>query len=461
MNVAGLKDRTFQRQQEKKLKDAMVNHKARAERRARYFKTKLADPSQLLRITGTTCKVYPDAQQYYQNEKQQNLIKWQGDAETLVDRFDVRGLIDFIPSLQPGQPDSNSHDEEIGEELEFERYRDLVEATRLQVEESHLLSNIDENWNDLLKRKPDKLQSTSAKKSKTIGYVYDSGRISESDSEREVNWIEEEDLINHLDEMPDSDVKKLNVMGKAFGIDNYFELMHEVKEEETVREEQEEAKLERRAVRGRKRTGTRTLNPRELNLAPLRRRSSPSYAPYSTDPMPADAYKASEDPVIEEPESIAEFITEFGNADEHVEGSVHDDSNSAYTRHLEHSRKTPTSSISTPSSRASSHDKTTTKAKTAKLTPLERLKAKAQQALQKQSQLSILQADEAKEDDKEASKLLQELDRSNNFSELQNHLGTSSGPSDNTTATKDEFGRDPREEIRGPKRSRSPSPSAK
>ena len=65
--------------------------KARAERKAAYFKSQLKDPNQLLRISGSACNfiigqylnsstnnnlgtVYPDAQQFYYHENQNNLL---------------------------------------------------------------------------------------------------------------------------------------------------------------------------------------------------------------------------------------------------------------------------------------------------------------------------------------------------------------------------------------------------
>ncbi len=58
-------------------------------------------------------------------------MPWQGQPDILIDRFDVRAHLDFIPS-RPKKDDSDS-DQESGEEVweerqaSYERYRILVQ----------------------------------------------------------------------------------------------------------------------------------------------------------------------------------------------------------------------------------------------------------------------------------------------------------------------------------------------
>ena len=68
----------------------MANHKRRAERRRAYHESrvrykyslyshnlimciKLGDPQQLLRVIGSSLKLYPDAEQFYYHENPENL----------------------------------------------------------------------------------------------------------------------------------------------------------------------------------------------------------------------------------------------------------------------------------------------------------------------------------------------------------------------------------------------------
>ncbi|KAI8343357.1 alternative splicing regulator-domain-containing protein [Chlamydoabsidia padenii] len=117
---------------DKKIKEVMADHKKRAERRRAYYNSKIGDPRQLLRIIGSNVKLYPNGEQYYFHENMNNLMPWQGDTTIRIDRFDGRSLLDFIPPSTLGHTGTiDDEDFDDREELNFERYRDLVEADRL------------------------------------------------------------------------------------------------------------------------------------------------------------------------------------------------------------------------------------------------------------------------------------------------------------------------------------------
>lgn len=78
-------------------------------------------------------------------------MAWQGDEETKIDRqesfwcmigeklfvlilsnrFDVRALLDFIPNVNKATQVLPQEEKDLMDELNFERYHDLVEAERL------------------------------------------------------------------------------------------------------------------------------------------------------------------------------------------------------------------------------------------------------------------------------------------------------------------------------------------
>jgi hypothetical protein len=65
-------------------------------------------------------------------------------------RFDARALLDYLP------PVTTANSAEAGSletEINFDRYRDLVDMRRLDVAEEDCLTRIEEEWNDLVKRK--------------------------------------------------------------------------------------------------------------------------------------------------------------------------------------------------------------------------------------------------------------------------------------------------------------------
>nr|CAG8568242.1 6737_t:CDS:2 [Entrophospora candida] len=184
------------RQQEKKIKELMVDHKKRAERRRAYYESKLGDPNQLLRLTGNATKLHPDAEQhfYYENSDK-SLMLWQGDNETRIDRFDGRALLDYLPLNDPNVLNMPTDERDFQEELNFERFRDLVENERRNVTESECLEDIEADWSSLLERHKAMMKKLQEKPeiSNKFGYNYESEKQEEiaSEDEEELNLIDD------------------------------------------------------------------------------------------------------------------------------------------------------------------------------------------------------------------------------------------------------------------------------
>ncbi|KAI8824977.1 alternative splicing regulator-domain-containing protein [Fimicolochytrium jonesii] len=372
------------RKQEKLLNAKLVDYKARAQRRAIYYKSKLADPAHLLRITGTQCQTFPDAQQFYYNENESNLSKWQGDGETTIDRFDCRQLLDFIPTNRPN--DDNSEGDGEDDELNFECYRDLLENEHLGKSEEELLKSIDDNWNELLVRRNGGDGSTSqqgpAKTEKAaIGFTYAGTSIAKPNEEEEDDdsLDEEPPAETRLPppkpgaslELDDEDsIASLNALGKTYGITDFYDSLQisVVSEGGT-------------SARGRK--GFK----HQSNASPPRsRRASPSYAPYARSLSPAGRNQgiANQAGAEEAGPDAMEFITEFAiepSSDSSRPGKGYDHSEEVYA-HEEHAERSPNPA-------GPSRPQTTTPAPPAKMTMMQKLKAKAQQALEKQSQIIV------------------------------------------------------------------------
>ncbi|ORY94110.1 alternative splicing regulator-domain-containing protein [Syncephalastrum racemosum] len=118
---------------EKKIKELMIDHKRRAERRRAFYESRMGDPRQLLRVIGSSTKLYPDVDQYYYHANTSNLMPWQGDPDIRIDRFDGRALLEYLPdSARRSSSGSNGVQDALADELNFERYHDLVEAERLE-----------------------------------------------------------------------------------------------------------------------------------------------------------------------------------------------------------------------------------------------------------------------------------------------------------------------------------------
>ncbi|KAI7898333.1 alternative splicing regulator-domain-containing protein [Cokeromyces recurvatus] len=169
------------------IRELMADHRKRAERRRAYYESKLGDPQQLIRVIGSSSKLYPDAEQFYYHENPDNLMPWQGNPDIKIDRFDGRSLLDYIPdSTKNSYQDFSKDDKEISDELNFERYHDLIEAERLNVSETERLAEVEEEWTKLLDRHQAKLallknQERTHSKNHTFGYDYGTGKVNNED----------------------------------------------------------------------------------------------------------------------------------------------------------------------------------------------------------------------------------------------------------------------------------------
>ncbi|KAJ3023415.1 hypothetical protein HKX48_003332 [Thoreauomyces humboldtii] len=236
----------------------MVDLKARAQRRAQYFKARLGDPTQLLRIAGTELRVYADVQQFQYHESEDNLVKWQGDGVTKIDRFDARQLLDFLPTTTPAAQSSVDEEEEMEEELAFERYCDLIDHARLDKSESEIVQMIDEGWNHRLVQRDslnesehlvEETKSSGARSGAAIGYDYSKPNPPATDSTESSDdgdntdevppppshvfpVIHQEGLLGNLDQLKDDEITALNEMGQPFGIQNLYRCLRVIKREQ-------------------------------------------------------------------------------------------------------------------------------------------------------------------------------------------------------------------------------------
>ncbi|KAG2224265.1 hypothetical protein INT45_000296 [Circinella minor] len=388
------------RANEKRIKELMVDHKKRAERRRAFYESRLGDPKQLLRVIGSSTKLYPDAEQFYYHENQDNLMPWQGNTDIRIDRFDGRSLLDYVPEKKTKQtmPVKEQH---MMDELNFERYHDLVEAERLKVSERERLNEVEEEWTKLLERHKALLAmlNNSKKPEKGYGYDYGTSNVSNDDAlekEDESQLLKEADILQYVDDLSDKDKKTLNDMASKYGIRNYSRLLRMVKRD---RDEQlRELKAKQGKDNGGKSkdasSGSSSRRSRDERSSRRRRRrsrydrkspsrggrSSPTYEPY---------YNSSEsDSSVEEDgnnNSQSDVVIEFGSSSSNLP-EQHDEeprasstsASSSRDRHApqERGRKSSIENNQPPSSSSSKDTK--------KLTPMERLRLKMREGLEKQ-----------------------------------------------------------------------------
>ncbi|XP_063049944.1 CLK4-associating serine/arginine rich protein-like, partial [Engraulis encrasicolus] len=89
------------RRHERKLRGMMVDYKRRGERRREYYEKIKKDPAQFLQVHGRAYKISLDPAVALAAESPINMMPWQGDVNNMIDRFDVRAHLDYIPTYTP------------------------------------------------------------------------------------------------------------------------------------------------------------------------------------------------------------------------------------------------------------------------------------------------------------------------------------------------------------------------
>eukprot|EP00878_Enallax_costatus_P015240 GHUV01015954.1.p1 GENE.GHUV01015954.1~~GHUV01015954.1.p1 ORF type:complete len:146 (+),score=38.16 GHUV01015954.1:289-726(+) len=107
------------RAQVKKIKVLQEEGKKRAEKRAELMAPVAPNPHNQLFVTGTSCKLQRGADAHAANEAGDNLVPWNGDTDNMIDRFDVRALLDFYkePNARMIAARQKSHEEQKLEEV--------------------------------------------------------------------------------------------------------------------------------------------------------------------------------------------------------------------------------------------------------------------------------------------------------------------------------------------------------
>ncbi|XP_055947280.1 CLK4-associating serine/arginine rich protein-like isoform X1 [Argiope bruennichi] len=322
------------RKQEKKIRGMMVDYKRRAERRREYYEKIKQDPAQFLQVHGRPAKIHLDPAVAIAADSPATMMPWQGHADNLIDRFDVRAHLDIIPEYDPSK-----NDEPIPEDRQacYERYRTLVQNDFLGVNEDKFLHQIfiEERFGIF---KPDEEKKKPTDKKAAIGYVYEDStespqhqnNISKEDEDDEENEEEKEEDLSDIDLDVTVDVnmltpaqcEEMNAHSLKYGMvdEDFITYLHHDKDEaeqlKLAREIEEEkamysgrkSRRERRALREKKLAGRKITSPPSdyfVKFFSYAARDSPTYTPMrhstskSRSRSPPDAGKIM-------------FITSFG-----------------------------------------------------------------------------------------------------------------------------------------------------
>lgn len=95
-------------------------------------------------LHGRALKIHLDPIIAQQAEAASTMMPWQGNADTVIDRFDVRAHLDFIPEYK----ETTQEVDEMESKINYERYRILVQNDYSGVKENKFLHQIyiEERW---------------------------------------------------------------------------------------------------------------------------------------------------------------------------------------------------------------------------------------------------------------------------------------------------------------------------
>ncbi|NXN94784.1 CLASR protein, partial [Rhinopomastus cyanomelas] len=331
------------RKHERKLRGMMVDYKKRAERRREYYEKIKKDPAQFLQVHGRACKVHLDSAVALAAESPVNMMPWQGDTNNMIDRFDVRAHLDYIPMYTPPLLSPISPEQESDErKCNYERYRGLVQNDFAGISEEQCLYQIyiDELYGGLQKPNEDEKKKLAEKKA-SIGYTYEDSTVAElenslekrgeeDDSEEDSNSDEDEvipdiDVEVDVDELNQEQVADLNKQATTYGMaeGDFVRMLRKDKEEaEAIKnakalEEEKAMYSGRRSRRQRREFREKRLKGRKISPPSYARRDSPTYDPYKRSPSEStsESRSRSRTPSPGHEEKIT-FITSFGGSDE-------------------------------------------------------------------------------------------------------------------------------------------------
>eukprot|EP00128_Syssomonas_multiformis_P001184 Colp12_sorted_trinity150504_noHs@21876 len=405
------------RAQEKIVRGMISDHRKRSEKRREFYEKNRGDPHQLLRIYGNRCQLHIDERITMPGKNPDGLMPWQGNGDNMIDRFDVRADMDFIPEYEEGISDKiklSDKDAEDEERAQFERYRAIVECDFAGMTEEEHLARI-EYEEDLPIKKED--EKKKKEKKAEIGFRYEDnanmvplGKKKQKEDDAESESEDEDDAEPQpLKEVGAIDVRDLKSeqeqildgRGDNYGIKGFVRLLRLERREQDILDHTKKADIELLTL-GHRRGGrknrerekddkilkplTRTSPVRQTRSpSPLRRRGRSRSPSSSRSPSPRRRNKK---------EYLTEIVAPRGTqSDDDDEESRH-----LFEREMSPERK--------PAPQPLARKKESTDGGRKKLTPLEKLKKRMQQQFTKQ-----IAVDSEKQKQKKEQKELEQLER--------------------------------------------------
>ena len=329
------------RKHEKKIRGIMVDYKKRAERRREFYEKIRRDPASFLQIHGHQLKIHIDAT--ISQAAESSLMPWQGDNNNLIDRFDVRAHLDYIPTANDIQSSnvnsSNSNDVPLGLErqINYERYRNLVQNDFLGITEAKCLHQIflEERFGGNQQNQQEQQlkmmnKKKLAEKKAMIGYNYeeedsesmtvkpskgnDSSDGSDESSDEDIDF----DTSVNVDQLTSEQGHRINSIAHKFGMknDDFLKFLDEDKVEAEKIRLAKELENEKSMFSGRKSRRERKALKEQRLLILRTTNSDENETNFKHKNDEEKQSQSSSDSECSVDETKVEFITSFGGSSE-------------------------------------------------------------------------------------------------------------------------------------------------
>ncbi|XP_018319912.1 CLK4-associating serine/arginine rich protein isoform X2 [Agrilus planipennis] len=246
-------------------------------------------------------------------------MPWQGQADNLIDRFDVRAHLDYIPLVKKQEDvDELTYEER---QVNYERYRVIAQNSFLGIQEEKFLKQLQ------LEEQFGYTEPESKKKKSggvSIGFNYEEGTaptqsvppLEESEEENSDSDLDV-DLYINVSKIDQQQAHEMNKHGLGYGMssnDFYSFLTNDMEEAESnrlAREEEHEKALfsGRKSRRERRAHRERRLANRVISPPSYAARTSPTYPSFRESKSPSHS------PSPENTGKIT-YITSFGGEDD-------------------------------------------------------------------------------------------------------------------------------------------------
>nr|XP_002126056.1 CLK4-associating serine/arginine rich protein isoform X1 [Ciona intestinalis] len=195
------------RKQEKIVKKVIVDYRKRAERRHDFYDKIKQDPTKFMQVHGRRCTLHIDESGHGSNN---HMVAWQGDKSNMIDRFDARAHLDYIPNIAKDQPSSDTSKDV--RKSNYERFRILVYNKHKCIKESEHLKKIfiNESYAGAVHHDAEAQKQILAPSRATIAFNYDSVNEGTSNNYNKHNHPQnaesedesDEDFLDDVEDIP-------------------------------------------------------------------------------------------------------------------------------------------------------------------------------------------------------------------------------------------------------------------